>query len=83
MNSSRSSNESTGNPSVATAPPADPQAPAGFFGEFRRKLACGEACSRALVRLAEALRFTGRITVSFHQGKVTKTVLEENYFTGN
>lgn len=55
---------------------------AGFFGEFRRKLAAGEGVSRALVKLAEALRFTGRITITFHQGKVTKTVFEESYFSG-
>ena len=56
-----------------TAAPAE----LGLFGEFRRKLAMGEAISRAFARLAEALHFTGRITVSFHQGRVTKTVLEE------
>lgn len=49
----------------------------GIFAEFRRKLAMGEALSRAVARLAEALRFSGRITVSFHQGRITKTVLEE------
>ena len=52
------------------------------FGEFRRKLAAGEAISRALARLAEALRFSGRITITLHQGKVTKTTLEESYFGG-
>lgn len=50
---------------------------AGLFTEFRRKLAMGEALSRAFARLASALRFSGRITVSFHQGRVTKTVFEE------
>jgi hypothetical protein len=49
----------------------------GIFAEFRRKLAMGEALSRAFARLAEALRFSGRITVSFHQGRITKTVFEE------
>ena len=52
----------------------------GFFGEFRRKLACGEVISKAAEKLAEAIRFSGRITVTFHQGKLTKTVLEEAYF---
>lgn len=60
--------------SVAVIPPA------GMFSEFRRKLASGEAVSRATEKLAAALHFSGRITVTFHQGKVTKTVLEENYF---
>jgi len=50
---------------------------AGLFSEFRRKLAMGEALSRAVAKLAEALRFSGRITVSFHQGRMTKTVFEE------
>jgi hypothetical protein len=49
----------------------------GIFAEFRRKLAMGEALSRAVAKLAEALRFSGRITVSFHQGRITKTVFEE------
>jgi len=53
-----------------------------LFAEFRRKLASGEAVSRALARLAEALRFCGRITITFHQGKITKTVCEESYFGG-
>jgi hypothetical protein len=62
---------------------ASQTAAAGIFAEFRRKMACGEVLSRALARLAEALRFTGRITISFHQGRVTKTVLEELYFGGH
>jgi hypothetical protein len=53
-----------------------------MFSEFRRKLASGEGMSRALLRLAEALRFSGRITMTFHQGRLTKTVLEESYFRG-
>ena len=56
----------------ATAPVAS-----GLYLEFRRKLAMGEALSRAVAKLAEALRFSGRITVSFHQGRITKTVFEE------
>ena len=53
-----------------------------LFAEFRRKLATGETLSRALEKLAEALHFSGRITVTFHQGKPTKTVIEESYFRG-
>ena len=56
--------------------------PQRLFAEFRRKLATGEVVSRAMEKLAEALRFSGRITITFHQGKVTKTVLEESYFRG-
>ena len=51
-----------------------------IFAEFRRKVAAGETISRALEKLAEALRFSGRITITFHQGKLTKTVLEESYY---
>lgn len=61
---------------LANAPLEGPS----LFAEFRRKLATGELLSRAVERLAEALRFSGRITVTFHQGKMTKTVLEESYF---
>ena len=55
----------------------------GAYGEFRRKLACGEVISRAAEKLAEAVKFSGRITVTFHQGKLTKTVLEESYYEGS
>lgn len=58
-------------------------AEAGLFTEFRRKLAMGEALSRAFARLAAALRFSGRITVSFHQGRVTKTVFEELHISNS
>ena len=54
----------------------------GAYGEFRRKLAGGEVISRAAEKLAEAVRFSGRITVTFHQGKLTKTVLEEAHYGG-
>jgi len=63
---------------LASAPLEGPS----LFAEFRRKLATGELLSRAIEKLAEALRFSGRITVTFHQGKLTKTVLEESYFRG-
>ncbi len=50
------------------------------YSEFRRKLASGELISRAAEKLAAALRFSGRITITFHQGRMTKTVMEEAYF---
>ncbi len=53
-----------------------------LFSEFRRKMASGEALSAALQKLAQAVRFSGRLTITFHQGKVTKTVMEEAYFRG-
>ncbi len=52
------------------------------LAEFRRKLATGEWVSRSAEKLAAALRFSGRVTVTFHQGKITKTLLEEAYFPG-
>jgi hypothetical protein len=67
----------------AAALTAQAPGPQHLFAEFRRKLACGEALSRALQRLVESLHFTGRITITLHQGKVTKTVLEEFYFGGH
>ncbi len=54
--------------------------PANEFQEFRRKLATGELLSRSAEKLAWALRFSGRITITFHQGRITKTLLEEAYF---
>ncbi|MCL6480323.1 MAG: hypothetical protein K6U02_01215, partial [Firmicutes bacterium] len=54
--------------------------PVSEFQEFRRKLATGELLSRSAEKLAFALRFSGRITITLHQGRVTKTVLEEAYF---
>ena len=68
--------ESSRQAAVLAGGPAAP-AEMGIFAEFRRKLALGEALSRAVAKLAEALRFSGRITISFHQGRITKTVLEE------
>ena len=64
---------------AAAAAIAEPQK---LFAEFRRRLALGEALARAFEKLAEALHFSGRITLTFHQGKLTKTVLEEAYFRG-
>jgi hypothetical protein len=59
---------------LRAAPPAG-----GPFEQFRTKLAAGEALSRSAEKLAAAVRFTGRVTISFHQGRITKTVLEESY----
>lgn len=51
-----------------------------IFSEFRRKAALFEVLNRAFQSLAEALRFSGRITVCFHQGKITKVALKEAYY---
>ena len=67
---------------TAEAAEAASSGPHTLFAEFRRKLALGEALARAFEKLAEALHFSGRVTLTFHQGKLTKTVLEEAYFRG-
>jgi hypothetical protein len=67
---------------TAEAAAAATAEPLKLFAEFRRKLALGEALARAFEKLAEALHFSGRITLTFHQGRLTKTVLEEAYFRG-
>ena len=69
--------EESNRQAAAFASKDSPAAETGIFAEFRRKLAMGEALSRAFAKLAEALRFSGRITVWFHQGRITKTVFEE------
>jgi hypothetical protein len=63
---------------------ADNAAPVEYrlFSEFRRKLAMHEVLNKALEKLAQALRFSGRITITFHQGRITKSVLKEAYFRG-
>jgi hypothetical protein len=59
---------------LRAAPPSG-----GPYEQFRAKLAAGEALSRSAEKLAAAVRFTGRVTISFHQGRISKTVLEESY----
>lgn len=63
---------------------AETAAPAEFrlFSEFRRKLAMHEVLSKALEKLAQALRFSGRITITFHQGRITKSTMKEAYYGG-
>jgi len=51
-----------------------------MFGEFRRKVALFEILNKALETLAQALRFSGRLTVSFHQGRITKVSLKEAHY---
>lgn len=53
-----------------------------LFSEFRRKAALHEVLNKALEKLAQALRFSGRITITFHQGKIIKTTLKEAYYRG-
>ncbi len=53
-----------------------------LFSEFRRKLATHEILSKTIEKLAQALRFSGRITLTFHQGRITKTTMKEAYYRG-
>ncbi len=51
-----------------------------LFSEFRRKAALFEILNKAFQTLAEALRFSGRLTVCFHQGRITKVSVKEAYY---
>lgn len=50
------------------------------FGELRRKVRGGEVLSGAVVRLLQALHFTGRVSVVVQNGRVLKSGYEEGYF---
>lgn len=60
------------------SPPPDPEA---HFLEFRRKVREAEVLSSAMERLIANLRFTGRLSVVVHNGRVLKSGYEEGYFT--
>ncbi|MGH9508728.1 MAG: hypothetical protein ACRD2Q_06420 [Terriglobales bacterium] len=51
------------------------------FLEFRRKIRESEVLSAATERLLLALRFSGRLSVVVHNGRVLKSGYEEGYFT--
>jgi hypothetical protein len=50
------------------------------FGEFRRKVRAAEILSGSIERLLQALRFSGRLSVTVQNGKVLKSGYEEGYF---
>ncbi len=50
------------------------------FGEFRRKVRAAEVLSASTERLLQALRFSGRLSVTVQNGKVLKSGYEEGYF---
>ncbi len=62
---------------------AEPEAPESdrIFLEFRRKVRQSEMLSAATERLLLALRFSGRLSVVVHNGRVLKSGYEEGYFT--
>lgn len=50
------------------------------FGEFRRKVRAAEILSGSIERLLQALRFSGRLSVTVQNGRVLKSGYEEGYF---
>ena len=52
---------------------------AGFL-EFRRKMRAAEVLSAAMERLLAQLRFSGKLSVLVHNGRVLKSGYEEGYF---
>ena len=50
------------------------------FAEFRRKVRSAEVLSASMDRLLRTLRFTGRLSVVVHNGRVLKSGYEEGYF---
>ena len=65
----------------AMAEPAEPPELERIFLEFRRKVRDSEMLSAATERLLLALRFSGRLSVVVHNGRVLKSGYEEGYFT--
>lgn len=51
-----------------------------LFLEFRRKIQASEVLSSATEKLAQALGFTGRLTIVIQNGQVLKSGYEEGYF---
>jgi hypothetical protein len=52
---------------------------AGFL-EFRRKVRASEVLSAAMERLLAELRFSGKLSVVVHNGRILKSGYEEGYF---
>ncbi|MGH9601962.1 MAG: hypothetical protein ACRD24_06185 [Terriglobales bacterium] len=65
----------------AMSGPIDPPETDRVFLEFRRKVRESEMLSAATERLLLALRFSGRLSVVVHNGRVLKSGYEEGYFT--
>ncbi len=60
--------------------PPQPELDGRVFLEFRRKVQGCELLSAATDKLLRQLRFTGRLSVVVHQGRVLKSGYEEGYF---
>lgn len=52
----------------------------GGFLEFRRKVRAAEVLSAAMERLLAQLRFSGKLSVLVHDGRILKSGYEEGYF---
>ena len=50
------------------------------FLEFRKKVQSSELLSAATVKLLQHLRFTGKVSVVVHDGRILKSGYEEGYF---
>lgn len=53
---------------------------ADLFLQFRHKVQASELLSAATEKLAQALGFTGRLTIVLQNGQVLKSGYEEGYF---
>lgn len=51
-----------------------------LFLQFRRKVQASDVLSAATQKLAQALGFTGKLTIVLQNGQVLKTGYEEGYF---
>lgn len=52
----------------------------GGFLEFRRKVRAAEVLSAAMERLLAQLRFSGKLSILVHDGRILKSGYEEGYF---
>lgn len=51
-----------------------------LFLQFRRKVQDSELLSASILKLAQSLGFTGRLTVVLQNGQILKSGYEEGYF---
>ncbi len=51
------------------------------FGIFRAKISAADLLSASMIKLLEAIGFTGRLTVVVQNGRILKSGYEEGYFT--
>lgn len=61
-------------------PAAPAESDQANFAEFRRKVKASEVLSAAVERLLAQLRFSGKLNIVVHNGRVLKSGYEESYF---